>query len=223
MAGPSKITDVIFDLDGTLIDSAPGILACFARTLATNGIEPALPLTSSLIGPPLRETLFKLSGVNDEAWMAAMIEDFKLHYDLDGYKKTVIFPGVDAMLRDLKAAGMRLHIATNKRLRPTELILAHLGWSELFCAVYALDLRKPSFSNKSEMLDTLLQAEGIAQTQAVYIGDRRDDWNAAQANALPFIAAVWGYRDDDFLASSEDPFAAEYPADIARAIVGSVG
>ena len=73
------------------------------------------------------------------------------------------------------------------------------------------------------MLDALLQAEDIAPTEAIYIGDRCDDWKAARANALPFIAAVWGYRDDNLLASSEGLIAAENPADILRAIEGGKG
>lgn len=223
MVGPSLISDVIFDLDGTLVDSAQSILLCMAEALASQGITPTIPLAQSVIGPPLRETLRKISGHDDEETIAAMAKAFVEHYDISGYRQTKVFAGIEAMLRDLKAGGIRLHIATNKRLRPTQLILAHLGWSELFCAVYALDLRTPSFPNKSEMIAALLQAEGIAPTQAVYIGDRHEDWKSAQANALPFIAAVWGYRDDDFLASSEDLFAAEHPVAIARAIGRNMG
>lgn len=195
----SRITDVIFDLDGTLIDSAPSILAGFATTLEAHGIEPAIPLTEALIGPPLREILSELSGIRDEVQLGMMIEEFKQHYDVSGYKETVTFPGVDDMLNDLHDAGFRLHIATNKRLRPTRLILEHLGWATLFGAVYAADSRIPSFGSKREMLSALIESEGISPAQAVYVGDRSDDRNAATDNALGFIAATWGYRDADLM------------------------
>lgn len=217
------IKDVIFDLDGTLVDSAPSILLCLAEALASQGIVPMAPLSPLVIGPPLRETLRNISGCADDKTIAAMAATFVEHYDLRGYRQTQVFAGVEAMLHDLKVAGLRLHIATNKRLRPTQLILSHLGWNELFCAVYALDLRHPSFTSKGEMLDVLLQAEGIAPTEAIYIGDRSDDWKAAQANALPFIAAVWGHLDDNLLASSESLIPVENPADILRAIERSMG
>ncbi|HQC80784.1 MAG TPA: HAD family hydrolase [Accumulibacter sp.] len=210
----SQITDVIFDLDGTLIDSAPSILACFAETLAAQGIAPVLPLTDALIGPPLRDTLRRLSGVEEAGRLEIMIENFKERYDFSGYKATVVFSGVDEMLRELRDAGMRLHIATNKRLRPTRLILSHLGWTDLFGAVYALDFRTPSFRSKSEMLSELVQAEGITRSRAVYVGDRRDDRTAAADNALGFIAAAWGYRDEEMLIGNEQAISAENPTRI---------
>lgn len=195
----SRITDVIFDLDGTLIDSAPSILACFANALARQGVQPALPLTEALIGPPLRETLQKLSGVEDDVQLRMMIDDFKQHYDSAGYKETVVFPGVDDMLHELKDAGLSLHIATNKRKRPTDLILSHLGWAELFSGVYASDMQNPPFANKSTMLSVLIQEKKVSPAKAVYVGDRSDDKLAAENNALGFIAAMWGYHDVDLM------------------------
>jgi phosphoglycolate phosphatase len=191
--------DVIFDLDGTLIDSAPSILTGFAATLAAHDIESVVQLSEALIGPPLRQTLARISGVEDVHRLDSMVEGFKQHYDVAGYKATEVFPGVDSMLRELNKLDFRLHIATNKRLKPTQLILQHLGWTELFSHVYASDSRTPSFGSKSEMLSVLTKSEGISPVQAVYVGDRSDDRRAAADNGLMFIAAMWGYRDDDLL------------------------
>lgn len=197
----SRITNVIFDLDGTLVDSAPSILACFTATLAAHGIEPLIPMSDALIGPPLRETLQKLSNIEDPNRLELMIEEFKQHYDTKGYKATKVFPGVDSMLNDLHVAGFRLHIATNKRLKPALLILDHLGWSKLFKSVFASDSQTPSFTSKSAMLEALIVSESIYRSQAVYIGDKSDDRRAAFNNGLEFIGASWGYCDTDMLGS----------------------
>lgn len=214
----NRITDIIFDLDGTLIDSAPSILICLAATLAEQGIKPAVALTNELIGPPLRTTLQKLSNVEDTKLLEVMVESFKRNYDSNGYKETKAFSNITDMLADLQAADYFLHIATNKRLKPTHLILNHLEWNHLFKTVYASDSKTPPFASKTEMLSVLIKEESVLPSQAIYIGDRSDDRKAAVDNGLGFIAAGWGYRDDGFLVSSEYFIAVENPADIPHAV-----
>lgn len=218
----NKVTaDTIFDLDGTLIDSAQSILLCLGEALASQGIVPKLPLSPMLIGPPLRETLRALSGCANEKTIAAMVEIFTVNYDSRGFRATTVFPGIDETLRNLKAAGQRLHIATNKRLRPTQLILSHLGWAELFSSVYSLDLFNTKFVNKSEMLGALLVNQKINSNAAIYIGDRAGDRDAAHANALEFVAATWGYEDEDLLTGKEPLVVAQKPEDLLRIISGN--
>jgi phosphoglycolate phosphatase len=214
-----RVADVIFDLDGTLIDSAPSILACFTAVLAEHRIEPVRPLTEALIGPPLRETLRQLSGVEDGRRLEAMIEAFKRHYDGGGYKASRVFPGVDNMLRELSTSGLSLHIATNKRSNPTRLILEYLGWAELFSRVYTSDYRTPPFSSKSEMLSVLVDSEGLSPERAVYVGDRSDDKKAAVDNGLIFIAATWGYRDSGMAEVNEGIISANEAAEIPPLLV----
>ena len=184
---------LIFDLDGTLIDSSASILAGFAAALEKQKITPKVSLTAQIIGPPLRQTLAMLAGTDDESTIDLLASDFKSYYDTEGYKATRVFPGIDQMLRQLKAEGFELHIATNKRILPTRLILEHLNWSGLFQAVYALDLRTPAFPNKAAMLKQLLLDLEIDKTKASYIGDRPEDGQAADKNELAFYAAEWGY------------------------------
>lgn len=185
---------VIFDLDGTLVDSAPGILVSLGQAFAACGLEPSAPLTPALIGPPLRETLAKLCGGGcDAALLDRLVTTFKRHYDSQGYRETQAFPGVEAMLRTLTAAGLALHIATNKRALPTRLILDHLGWAGLFDYVYALDRFVPAPPHKAALLARLLTDAGLAAGQCAYVGDRAQDQHAARANQLRFFWAAWGF------------------------------
>lgn len=215
-----QTTDVIFDLDGTLVDSAPGILCSLTAAFETLGMLPTTPISAMVIGPPLKDMLRSVSGRSDDKTIDAVAAAFVGHYDMDGYRNTRAFQGVEAMLRELKVAGLRLHIATNKRLRPTQLILAHLGWSNLFDAIYATDLCDPPFPNKSEMLRILLRTEGIDRSHAIYIGDRFDDLIAAKANVLPFIAAIWGNQREKFPNASEMLLAMPFPSSIPQFILG---
>lgn len=184
---------VIFDLDGTLIDSAPAILASFRAAFAALGVAPMIEIENGIIGPPLTETLQLLSGSTDPALIAQLAEQFKASYDGAGLLQTEAFDGIDEMLSRLDAAGLTLAIATNKRIHPTRLILDHLGWTRHFETVYALDLFQPRFANKAAMIGRLLADRAIPLDAAIYIGDRVEDGESADANRLPFIATTWGY------------------------------
>ncbi|MCV2217314.1 HAD family hydrolase [Thauera sp. Sel9] len=184
---------ILFDLDGTLIDSAPAILASYRDAFATAGRSPARTIDASIVGPPLTETLQMLAGSTDPALIAPLAEGFKASYDSTGYLQTTAYAGVGEMLARLAAGGGRLAIATNKRLHPTRLILQHLGWAHHFDAVYALDMFEPRLPDKAAMIARLLADRGIPREEAVYVGDRAEDGESADANRLPFIAATWGY------------------------------
>lgn len=187
--------EIIFDLDGTLIDSAPGILVGFAGAFSACGLAPKHPLTADIIGPPLMETLAKVAGTSDPAVLQPLAEAFKAHYDETGYRQTLVFSGVGEMLSELAAHDFKLHIATNKRILPTRRILNHLGWEEYFLGVYALDVFDPPLKSKAQMLQEILAQRELDPQHTFYIGDRREDAAAAEANAMPFLLAVWGYDE----------------------------
>ena len=189
----ARYPHILFDLDGTLIDSAPAILASFREAFASTGVTAVRSIDESVIGPPLTETLQLLSGSDDLALIGRLAESFKASYDSEGYKATAAYAGVGELLAQLAAAGRQLSIATNKRIHPTRLILAHLGWLDYFSHVYALDLFTPRLPDKAAMIARLLADQNIPRDQAIYIGDRSEDGESADANNLPFIAVTWGY------------------------------
>ncbi|MDR2207516.1 MAG: HAD hydrolase-like protein [Azoarcus sp.] len=184
---------VVFDLDGTLIDSAEAILAGFRGAFSLCGLTPVRSIEADIVGPPLGETLRLLAGNDDPDLIARLTDAFKHSYDTGGALKTEAYPGIGDMLRALRAAGMKLSIATNKRIHPTRLIIEHLGWADIFTSIHALDILVPPLPNKAAMLGRLLIEEEVDIRRAVYVGDRFEDFEAARVNDLPFIAATWGY------------------------------
>lgn len=189
----ARYSHILFDLDGTLIDSAPAILASFRSAFSETGVAPARAIDQSVIGPPLIETLQLLSGSQDPALINQLADAFKNSYDTTGYRATAAYDGVGDLLAELGAAGLSLSIATNKRIHPTRLILEHLGWQKHFKHVYALDLFTPRLPDKAAMIARLMADQAIASERAIYIGDRSEDGESADANGLPFIAVTWGY------------------------------
>lgn len=190
-----SLTDVIFDFDGTIVDSAPAILATFQGVLDKHDLKSKIHLDNRLIGPPLAATIGKITGLEDPEEVSLLIEDFKKVYDDVGVAATKPYPAVVEQLKVLKEQGLRLHIATNKRMRPTMLILDQLGLSKHFDCIYAIDRVQPAYGTKSEMIAALMADANLEKLQSCYVGDRSEDAAAAEFNNLRFFLAAWGYRD----------------------------
>jgi phosphoglycolate phosphatase len=186
-------THILFDFDGTLVDSAPAILNCFERVLQTHALEACRAIDASLIGPPLRQTLETLSGQNDPAVLDALSASFKDIYDTEACLQTPAYVGCQIVLEQLHEQGFTLAIATNKRLLPTRRIIAALGWEGLFAEVFASDSHPERYTDKAGMIAALLHDGRIAPQSAIYVGDTESDGRAAAANAVEFWPVVWGY------------------------------
>lgn len=184
---------IVFDFDGTLVDSAPAILECFERVLQAHGLQPRRAIDASLIGPPLRQTLETLSGHGDPDLLDAMSASFKDIYDAEACLRTPAYDGCHDMLARLHARGLSLAIATNKRLLPTRRIIAALGWQEMFAQVFASDAHPARYTDKAGMIAALLHDGRIAPQAALYVGDTDSDGRAAAANAVEFWPVAWGY------------------------------
>lgn len=187
---------VIFDLDGTLIDSSPSILKCFYHVLRKSNIPPLLPLGDSLIGPPLRQTLINLTGLTDDSLLDRLVDAFKECYDTEGYKAARVYDGVEGMLAHLSGCNIPMAIATNKRRVPTLKILEHLGWKSYFRIVGTLDT-PPAHPHKAALIKSLLNNMGASADTTLYVGDKWEDGEAAAANGMAFYAAGWGYGEWD--------------------------
>lgn len=201
---------ILFDLDGTLIDSSPGILASFQQVLATHGLEPAAPLDQRLIGPPLLQTLARLTGLEDADQLDELAAAFKILYDSEGYQATLPYPGLVETLDALIRADWRLFIATNKRFEPTRRILEHLDLNRHFAGVYTLDRQPPPAADKTELVGRLLTEQELDRRHCWFVGDSGEDAAAAAAHGLPFIAAAYGYGDA--AQQTSDPVAARIAA-----------
>lgn len=188
---------IVFDLDGTLIDSAPAILESLRFALQKTGLEPDCVVEQSLIGPPLSEILTHIApGISAELKLQ-IFDCFADHYDSVGFKKTSVYFEIEAMLDDLRRSGVPIYLATNKRNIATHNIVEYLGWQRYFSKIYTLDMYEKKFFNKKSMLRGLIQECELNATCTVYVGDRNDDGLSSVSNGMDFLFACWGYDEID--------------------------
>jgi len=187
------IDAVIFDLDGTLVDSSPGIEYAVAAAWAAVQPGPPCPSLRSLIGPPIHEMLRQVLPDADAATLTALERAFRNAYDSDGWQKTVAYPGVLETLATLITEGVRCFGVTNKPTLPTQRILEHCGLRVYFQEFLSLDSRTPPFASKSEAVTELLTQYGLDPVRTLLMGDSVDDACVAQACGLRFAAFAGGY------------------------------
>lgn len=186
---------VIFDLDGTLTDSAEGIVASFLHALSHIGAPvPEGDLVARIVGPPMDETFHAL-GLGEDA--DAAFAAFRAEYGARGWAINTLFEGIETLLADLRAAGVRLAVATSK-LEPTaQRILAHFDLDQYF-EVIAGACPDGSRRSKQEVL-----AHALAQLQplperVLMVGDRSHDVDGAAAHGIDTVVVGWGYGQADF-------------------------
>jgi phosphoglycolate phosphatase len=187
------IKHILFDFDGTLIDSAPCILSCYQQVLDELSIRPAVPVTEEIIGPPLKDTVAMLAATDDETLISKMAARFMECYDKRVASETPTYDTVQQVLVELKQLGYQLYIATNKRHVPTMAVIEHLKLTDFFTAIGAVDQMPPGQQKKGLLIGQLIKQHEISTEQALYIGDKMDDFLAADENAMAFAAAGWGY------------------------------
>ena len=185
---------VIFDLDGTLIDSVPDIHATANAVLADEGLDGFdLAAIRSFVGcgvPVLVERMLAARGITDPARAARMAANLVGRYE-QAVTLTTPYPGVEAALKYLRARGDVLGICTNKPEAPAQAVLRHLGLDHYFVALIGGDSGLPRKPDPA-MLRHLWQDLGGGE--AAYVGDSETDAETAQAAGLPFFLFTEGYR-----------------------------
>ncbi len=186
---------VIFDLDGTLTDSAQGIVSSFRHALGEIGaVVPDGDLASRIVGPPMHHTLREM-GLGDDA--DAAIAAYRADYTTRGWAMNSLFDGITGLLADLEAAGVRLAVATSKAEPTARRILAHFGLDGHFEVIAGASV-DGSRATKSDVV-----AHALAQLQplpdrVLMVGDRSHDVEGAAEHGIDTVVVGWGYGRKDF-------------------------
>jgi len=185
----------IFDLDGTLVDSRPGIEAACVAALAEAAPGVAVPFIVDVLGKPLNGLIATIGANLDSERRAAVQAAFTRYYDAEGWRLSLPYAGVGETLSALRGKGVRLFVVTNKRRDPALRILRAGGLAAVVEAVYAVDSAAPPFVDKVAMAAACLREHDLMSAATLVVGDSEDDRAMAAAHTLSFAAAAWGYGD----------------------------
>ncbi len=184
---------LLLDLDGTLVDTVPDLLACLNRLMASRGL-PALttaeviPMIGDGAAVLVRRAMAARGREATPDDQQTLLADYTANV-ADGSR---LFPGVEPTLRAMAADGWRLAVCTNKPVVAARELLATLGVLELFAAVGGGDSYRTRKPDPQHLLSTLADAGGRADA-AVMVGDHHNDVQAALGAGVPCIFAAWGY------------------------------
>jgi phosphoglycolate phosphatase len=186
----------IFDLDGTLVDSAPGLAAAVNRSLSARGLAPlGVAEVARMVGDGARVLLERAYAARGAPFDPAAVAPFVADLEAQGAAATHPYAGIEDALAALAAAGWRAAVCTNKPVAAAEALLRELGLHGHFALVLggdSLPVRKPHPGHVRGVLERL----GAAPAQAVMIGDHANDIHAARGAGVRSVFAAWGYGAD---------------------------
>ena len=236
---------ILFDLDGTISESGPGITRCAQYALRAFGIdEPDLKKLEVFVGPPLNVTFQQYYGFNEEE-SAEAVRIFQERYDREGVFENALYPGIEAMLRELRAAGKHLAIASSKPRHLIPMILDRFGIREYFEVISAPGFEqeltgKMESDNKSHMVRQALEELGLVppastesgrsgaaespvpdlRERAAMVGDRFYDIRGALANQVTAVGVTYGYGSRGELLQAGADLIADSPQELCRLLLG---
>lgn len=217
--------NILFDFDGTLIDTGPGIMNATHYSLASFGINEDEPANlKRFVGPPLAEAFASHYGFSPEGSVDAVLK-FREYYLDKGWTECSIYPGIREMLSSLKGSGRRLIIATGK---PEDLALkisVQYGIRDYFDLIRGayVDEEGEHRTDKKEIIESIFEDLHIEDiSSCIMIGDRANDIHGAHRSGIRAIGALWGYGSSDEINGAGAEYTAEAPSDITDMIINGL-
>lgn len=214
-----KIKAVVFDLDGTLLDTLQDLAAAANWALKANGMpERTQEEVRQFVGNGVRRLMEQaVPAGTDERRFEQVFADFKQYYVLHCQEKTCLYDGIPALLQTLKDAGYRLAIVSNKLQEGVDELYDRYFRDTVEVAIGERQglRRKPA----PDMVQLALRELGVSAAEAVYVGDSDVDLQTATNSGLPCISVLWGFRDKEFLLAHGATCFAERPTDVVQKLI----
>lgn len=209
------ITHILFDLDGTIIDSCEGVWGGVKHALKS--LNEPIPDTETLklfIGPPLEYSFHNFCGFDDEKASEA-IRLYRNYYGTEGWKQSILYPGVKETLKSLHDKGYKMFIATSKPGVYAEQIADYLEIAPYITAVIGCGL-DGTRNTKKEVMQCVLDTYNIPLDQAIMVGDRKFDMIPSGELGLKTVAALFGFGTYEELSSYNPTYYIESFSDLDK-------
>jgi phosphoglycolate phosphatase len=205
---------LLFDLDGTLADSFPGISRSINQTLTRLGRE-AVPIEQlrRFVGARLAAIFGTLLQSEDEALIDRAVEIYRPLFDEIGILESRVFPGIPEALTTFREAGCTLQVVTVRSIDSARLVVRHFGLDGYFAAVHGPD-RSERSGDKAALVRAALDVAGAECHDAIMIGDRAEDIRAARAHGIGAVAVGWGYGAHEELRDARPDYFAPTISDL---------
>jgi phosphoglycolate phosphatase len=214
------ISNIFFDLDGTLTDSKEGIIKCYQYALGKlNYAYQSEILENSVIGPPLRVTFRRFLNTNDEALIENAVAIYRERFSTIGLFENRVYAGIPEMLSALQTNSFKLYVVTSKPKIFTDRILEHFQLATWFAGIYGTELNG-SFDNKADLITFILKQRNLHAEETVMVGDKKEDISAGKANGIRTIGVTYGYGTREEISDAAPNYICGSPAEIQKLIMG---
>jgi phosphoglycolate phosphatase len=207
---------VIFDLDGTIINSAEDIADALNKAYHEKGIHTNVDISCAHIGPPLHEMILNFTPELNTEQRNQILQSFRAIYDNSPHAKTKLYHGIFEVIRQLHSMQIPLFIATNKPKKPTMSLSLKFGLNTYLKDIVTPDSLDGMAMTKAEMLKFLINRWDIGKS--FFITDNPKDMIAAEENDIVSVAVLYGYGSEEELLNAKAHFYIKQPNDILSII-----
>lgn len=208
---------VLFDLDGTLVDSQQGILFCFEKVFAQFGLTLNENQLRRYLGPPLRVSFAEHLPPEQ---VEEAVELYRDLYDQYGIEMTTPFEGVREMMKALKERQILTAVATSKTHEVAQRVLEHFELSHYFDVIQGAS-KDRTLDTKTAVMQKVLDNDAFKGCNAVMVGDREHDLTGAKNCGIDAVGCTYGYAQPGELEAGATVYLAKSPADLTNWLVKS--
>ena len=210
---------VLFDLDGTLTDSAIGITNSVAFALKKWNIEVEDKKTlNCFVGPPLKWSFMNYFGFTESQALEA-VDEYRVYYRDRGIFENLVYPGVPEMLEAVRNMGKKVILATSKPEHFAIKLMEHFALDDCFVSICGATMDEKR-TNKDEVIRYALDRNGITDTdECIMVGDRKYDVLGAKAAGIKSVGVLYGYGSRDEMDAAAPDFIAESVAELEEILM----